>query len=83
MSKCKKCKREVVIGSSTGFKCPKCPVVVCRTCDDNSTVFVWYGLEWDDKDGSDLYLCPKCLKKHTTKSEPERVEQIQATGDNA
>ena len=80
---CHKCKGKTSVGEYSGSKCSMCPIVLCRRCDDASNFLIWWGKEAEDKDGTDYYLCPKCVKKHTKKSKPVRVVEIPATEDNA
>lgn len=62
MEKCRKCKTQIV---GEPHKCSSCEYVLCRRCDDTSNLLRWWGTEPLDSDGSDLYLCEKCLAKHT------------------
>ena len=80
---CHKCKVKTVVGEYEGSECSLCLIVLCRRCDDNSQFLVWWGKEPEDRDGTDYYLCPKCLKKHTKKSKPVRVEEKLTTEGNA
>jgi hypothetical protein len=79
MELCKKCKKP--LPKNDDHKCERCSFRICRTCDDHTEL-----LEWVDmgEDKPDQYVCYKCRGvKRTKKSKPERVEEKQATADNA
>jgi len=61
---CRKCKAETE--AIKEHSCSHCGLQLCRRCDDTSNFLRWWGIEGNDPDGTDLYLCPKCLKKHST-----------------
>jgi hypothetical protein len=67
---CKKCKAPA---EDKEHHCSHCDYKLCRRCDDNSQQLNWWGLDPKNRDGCEVYLCVKCLKKHLKKSEPERV----------
>ena len=65
---CSKCKSPTTVSGYEGYggsECSHCKLVLCRMCDDTSTLLQWWGTDPTDSDGTDLYLCSKCLAKHT------------------
>ena len=79
MDSCKKCKKPVPI--TDDHKCDRCGYRLCRTCDDHSDLLRWVDM---GEDKEDQYVCYKCLgEKRVKKSKLVRVEEKQATGDNA
>ena len=62
---CSKCKTQTTIGDYSGSQCSHCKLVLCRRCDDTTNLLQWWGNEPTDRDGTDIYLCDKCLAKHT------------------
>ena len=62
MPNCKKCKTATEVNKE--HACSHCAIQLCRRCDDTSNFLQWWGNEGTDRDGTDLYLCLKCLDKH-------------------
>jgi hypothetical protein len=73
---CSKCKSPTTLSDYDGSQCSHCKLVLCRRCDDSSNLLQWWGTDPTDRDGTDLYLCDKCLAKHTGTKKPRKKKAL-------